>query len=373
MILSYEDLPRWADKVALVDGCFDPLHVGHVRYFEEAAKLGMPLVCNVQGDRYIQETKKRKTLLPEDQRIALIHSLKPIEHVHLCKTSTHDVLKTLKPKKYIKGMDWKNRNLPQVEQEICKQFGIEIEYLDTNLDTSTNRVNEFMKQGKPDFRAQVAEFERITLAQGIVPSNSYDSKYFMGDWRAGENDYSLERRREIEGKNPQNIKDIFQPKTVLDLGCGPGALMYLMHELGLETYGVDFSADAKKLAHKDVRDRIHVGSVTDYHDFGVDFDLVVCRELLEHLTVMQVRQAVQVMARYTKKFLYITTRYHQSPEHFLDVSDDKKTDPTHITVLNKEFMRALFILEGLKSRPDLEDRLDWKKLGRVLCFEKVNF
>ena len=45
-------------------------------------------------------------------------------------------------------------------------------------------------------------------------------------------------------------------------------------------------------------------------------------------------------------------------------------DPTHITLLNKEFLRCLFVLEGFKSRPDLEDRMDWGNKGRVLVYER---
>ena len=51
-----------------------------------------------------------------------------------------------------------------------------------------------------------------------------NSEYFTGDWRAEGNNYSLETRRQIEAKNPFLIAEVFQPKKVLDLGCGPGAL-----------------------------------------------------------------------------------------------------------------------------------------------------
>lgn len=368
MRLTLDELKRHKGQFTMVDGCFDPLHVGHLRYFEEAKKLGLPVLCNFQSDRYIQTTKNRPTILPEEQRAYLLDSIKTIDHVHLCETTTADTLEALAPRFYAKGGDWKERGLPEREKEICRKLGIEIVYLDTVLDSSTALSKKFREAYKGP--SQVDEFEKIVLGQKIVSDDHYDEHYFEGQWRTGGNDYSLETRRTIEGKNPQNIKDVFSPKRVLDLGCGPGALMHLMWELGVNCYGIDFSQGAKNKAPDSVRDRIHVGSVTEFHDFGEPFDLVVCRELLEHLTVLQVKQAVSAMARYSSRFVYVTTRFHPSPMSLLDVTDDKKTDPTHITVLNKDLLRTLFVLEGMKRRADLEQRLDWKNYGRVLVYEK---
>lgn len=372
MILSYEDLKKYEKKVVMVDGCFDPLHIGHATYFKEAARFGLPVLCNVQSDRYINERKKRANLLPEEQRIQVIDAMRDVSYVHLCKTTTDDILSKLQPVKYIKGLDWKTTGLPQAEQETCKRFGIEIAYLDTNIDSSTNIVQNFtekmLKKSEP---VSISAFESFVLSQKKVDAVQYDDEYFKGDWRVGENTYSLENRRKIEAKNPQNIKDVFNPKLVLDIGCGPGALMFFLYELGVEGYGIDISSSAKEMAPPEVKSHIVIAPVTEYHDFGLNFDLVICRELLEHLTVLEVRKAVKVLAEYTSKYLYVTTRFHPSPSGLLDVTDDFANDPTHITALNKDFLRTLFVLEGLKSRPDLEEKLDWKKFGRVLVFEKV--
>jgi 2-polyprenyl-3-methyl-5-hydroxy-6-metoxy-1,4-benzoquinol methylase len=217
----------------------------------------------------------------------------------------------------------------------------------------------------------ISEFETRILAQKPVASRHYDSEYFTGEWRDAGNNYSLETRRQIEAKNPQLIKEVFAPARVLDLGCGPGALMHLLWELGIDVEGIDFAESSRHLASPEVRDRIAIGEVTDptLKPAGA-FDLVICREVLEHLTVLQVKQAVANMVRMTSRFVYVTTRFHPNPPTLLDFNQQDDLDPSHITLLNKDLLRLMFILEGCRSRPDLEARMDWGNKGRVLVLEK---
>ena len=218
----------------------------------------------------------------------------------------------------------------------------------------------------------ITEFETRVLDQKPVGSGHYDSEYFTGDWRAEGNNYSLETRRQIEAKNPSLIKEVFQPNKVLDLGCGPGALMHLLWELGVDVEGIDFAESSRDLATPEVRNRITVGQVTDTSiKLANAYDLVICREVLEHLTVLQVKQAVANMVRLTSKFIYVTTRFHPSPANLLDFTTQFDVDPTHITLLNKDMLRLMFVLEGCRSRPDLEEKMDWGGKGRVLVLEKL--
>jgi 2-polyprenyl-3-methyl-5-hydroxy-6-metoxy-1,4-benzoquinol methylase len=218
----------------------------------------------------------------------------------------------------------------------------------------------------------ITEFERRVLDQRPVESGHYDSEYFTGDWRAEGNNYNLETRRAIEARNPFLIKEVFQPKKVLDLGCGPGALMHLLWELGVDVEGIDFAESSRDLATPEVRDRITVGDVSDPTlKPAAGYDLVICREVLEHLTVLQVKQAVAAMVRLTSRFIYVTTRFHPDPDSLLDFTTQFDVDPSHITLLNKDMLRLMFILEGCRSRPDLEERMDWGRKGRVLVLERL--
>jgi cyclopropane fatty-acyl-phospholipid synthase-like methyltransferase len=222
-----------------------------------------------------------------------------------------------------------------------------------------------------ELAAQVEAFEAFVLDQQPVSAAHYDDHYFTAEWREGSNRYELETRRAIEAKNPALIKEVFDPRRVLDLGCGPGFLMHFLHELGVEVDGVDFSPSSKALALDDVRDRIRIGSVTAPPVEPGAYDLVVCREVLEHLTVLQVRQTVAQICSASSRYAYVTTRFHLSPAGLLDVTTQFDVDPTHVTLMTKPFLRCLFVLEGFRARPDLEARMDWANKDRVLVYERV--
>ena len=218
----------------------------------------------------------------------------------------------------------------------------------------------------------IADFERRVLDQRPVASAHYDAEYFTGEWRDAGNSYNLETRRAIEARNPALIKEVFEPTRVLDLGCGPGALMHLLWELGVDVEGIDFADSSRRIATPEVRDRITVGDVADPALKPADaFDLVISREVLEHLTVLQVKRAVANMVRMTNKFIYVTTRFHPNPATLLDFDQKDDLDPSHITLLNKDMLRLMFVLEGCRSRSDLEQKMDWGNKGRVLVLEKV--
>lgn len=216
----------------------------------------------------------------------------------------------------------------------------------------------------------IATFEDAVFTQRPSGQEHYDVSYFRDTWRAEGNDYSLETRRRLEGRNPQLIKEVFQPIRALDLGCGPGALMHLLTEIGVDVEGIDFAESSLALASDLVKNRIRIGSTHERIAPDGSYDLVICREVMEHLTVFQVRRTVENMVRMTSRFIYCTTRFHPNPESLVDFTTQFDVDPTHITLLNKDFLRLMFVLEGCRSRPDLEARMDWLNKGRVIVMEK---
>jgi SAM-dependent methyltransferase len=231
-------------------------------------------------------------------------------------------------------------------------------------------MSDRLEAVSPELEEMIARFEAAVFAQSPVTSDHYDTEYFADDWREESNRYELDTRRRIEARNPQLIKDVFEPRHVLDVGCGPGFLMLFLHELGIDVQGVDFAEASKTLAPKEIRDRIAIGEVTDERFADRAFDLVICREVMEHLSVLQVRRTVAQICRCSSRFVYVTTRYHPEPRDLLDLTTDFETDPTHITLMSKELLRMIFVLEGFKRRSDLEAAMDWADKKRVLVYER---
>ena len=76
--------------------------------------------------------------------------------------------------------------------------------------------------------------------------------------------------------------------------------------------------------------------------------------------------------RASSRFTYVTTRFNREPGNMLDFTTEFDVDPSHITLLAKDFLRVLFVLEGFKRRADLEAQMDWAGKNRVLVYERVD-
>ena len=134
MIVPTSGLPALRGRVTMVDGGFDPIHHGHVAYFEAAAGLGLPVLCNVAPDNWV--ARKHAPLLPQEARGTLVDAIRFVDYTHLSQTTTAEVLRLLEPRYYAKGEDWRGR-LPEAEQEACSELEIEVVYLPTVRDSST--------------------------------------------------------------------------------------------------------------------------------------------------------------------------------------------------------------------------------------------
>ena len=178
-------------------------------------------------------------------------------------------------------------------------------------------------------------------------------------------DYSAEARDVVEAPHADRIVAAFDVAGVLDVGCGPGHLMRLLRERGCHVGGLDKHPSADDVMFCDI------GSVAPQVTRLVSVPLVICREVLEHLTIREVAQAVRNLCALSTRFVYVTTRFAKDPNHLLAVDTSDDLDPTHITMLNKDFLRVLFVLEGFKRRSDLEAQLDWQRKGRVLVYERA--
>lgn len=109
--------------IALANGCFDLLHVGHVRYLSGAAEQADRLVVAINSDSIVTALKgQRQPILPEDERAELVAALCMVDYVVVFSTPTvADLLEVLRPNVHCKGTDYTVDTVP--EREIVRRYG----------------------------------------------------------------------------------------------------------------------------------------------------------------------------------------------------------------------------------------------------------
>ena len=114
------------DTIVCVSGYFNPLHVGHIEYFEKSKKLGTKLVVIVNNDKQ-SILKKGTSFMPEDERLKIIRSLKIVDMAVLSIDEDRTVCKTLesvRPDIFTNGGDQNNETIP--ERGICEKLNIKL-------------------------------------------------------------------------------------------------------------------------------------------------------------------------------------------------------------------------------------------------------
>ena len=95
-------------QVVFTNGCFDILHIGHVRYLSAARNEGDLLVAGLNSDRSVRLIKgKRRPIVAQDQRLEILASLQVVEYVTLFdEPDPLKLIQLLKPTILVKGADW---------------------------------------------------------------------------------------------------------------------------------------------------------------------------------------------------------------------------------------------------------------------------
>ncbi len=99
---------RAGKKVVFTNGCFDLIHVGHLRYLNEARALGDLLVVGLNSDSSVKQLKgPSRPLLSEQERYEMLMNLKAIDHVILFSEETPiELIKAIQPEVLVKGGDY---------------------------------------------------------------------------------------------------------------------------------------------------------------------------------------------------------------------------------------------------------------------------
>ncbi len=110
-------------KVALANGCFDVLHVGHVRYLEAARQEADLLVVGVNGDESVRRLKgPSRPVLAEQDRALLVAALRAVDHVVIFhEADAGHLIRTLRPDVHCKGTDYTADTVP--ERDVVRECG----------------------------------------------------------------------------------------------------------------------------------------------------------------------------------------------------------------------------------------------------------
>ncbi len=118
-----QQLKSEGNVVVTTNGCFDVLHLGHLRYLQAARQLGDLLVVAINSDASVRELKgENRPLIPEDERAEMLAGLECVDYVVIFPELTPiELLSELKPNIHVKGGDYKLEQL--VEREVVEANG----------------------------------------------------------------------------------------------------------------------------------------------------------------------------------------------------------------------------------------------------------
>jgi len=118
-ILTWDELKETADRlkaggkrIVFTNGCFDIIHIGHMRYLKEAKALGDVLVVGLNSDKSVTMLKPDRPIIPQNQRAEILSSLEMVDYVTLFDEGTpYELIKLLQPDILVKGGDWKKEDI----------------------------------------------------------------------------------------------------------------------------------------------------------------------------------------------------------------------------------------------------------------------
>jgi rfaE bifunctional protein nucleotidyltransferase chain/domain len=141
------NLKRQGKRVVLANGCFDTLHVGHVRYLAGAKREGDALVVAVNADSSVSGLKgPGRPILDENARALLVASLRDVDFVVIfSEPNVEALLRELRPDVHAKGTDYSPETVP--EREVSARLGIRVAIVGDPKDHSTRAFLEAVRKG----------------------------------------------------------------------------------------------------------------------------------------------------------------------------------------------------------------------------------
>ena len=127
-------------KIVFTNGCYDLLHIGHVRCFKEARNLGDVLVVGLNSDRSVRALKGApRPIVPEQERAEILAALECIDYVTIFdQDNPRDIIAQVKPDILVKGGDWTVDTI--VGRDIVESYGGKVLSLPLTAGVSTTAI-----------------------------------------------------------------------------------------------------------------------------------------------------------------------------------------------------------------------------------------
>lgn len=140
------ELKSRGQRVVLANGCFDTLHVGHIRYLEGARREGDILVVGVNADGSVGSLKgPGRPILDEHARALLVAALRCVDYVVLFfESNVESFLEELRPDVHAKGTDYTVETVP--ERATAARLGIRVAIVGDAKDHSTRAFLDYVRQ-----------------------------------------------------------------------------------------------------------------------------------------------------------------------------------------------------------------------------------
>jgi rfaE bifunctional protein nucleotidyltransferase chain/domain len=152
-IVERKDLPHIAadlraghKKIVLANGCFDILHVGHIRYLEGARAEGDALIVGVNADSSVGGLKgPGRPVLDEQARALLVAALRAVDYVVIfAEPNVESLLEELRPDVHAKGTDYTPETVP--ERAAAARLGVRVAIVGDRKDHSTRELLERVRK-----------------------------------------------------------------------------------------------------------------------------------------------------------------------------------------------------------------------------------
>jgi rfaE bifunctional protein nucleotidyltransferase chain/domain len=127
-------------RIILANGCFDILHVGHIRYLEGAKALGDLLVVGVNSDEQVRAQKgEGRPLMPQHERAEIIASIRAVDLVTIFPEPTvEELLLSIRPEIHTKGTDYTEDTVP--EREVVASYGGRVQIVGDPKDHASSSI-----------------------------------------------------------------------------------------------------------------------------------------------------------------------------------------------------------------------------------------